>query len=408
MIIMSDFNSWNDWSGLPAYSPPDVGSWLTHAEEANLNAYSSQYTNQVNAYIAQKNNELNYLMFAEQNDWNLKRRDEEWAYNDPSAQMQRMIDAGINPITAIGQLSNSPAQQLTSADWHGASDVGRAVPFSVSGGSDPIDAILRASSSLVNAMQGGADTFLASRRQALAESMAPSQISKIEADAAESAKRTQLYETLRQFNEDSITDRLKALSKSLDEIQSRINKTDQDTKTGQALESLYKEKTRETEAQAGAIKDYVEQGFKRLAIQQQAVDVQGQSVGVQDKQYQLEKNKWEFFFNHQKVDDTLDFLRIFSTEFGASLEGGAKFGVAGVGGSVSGEVSARGRQADIPKASAAIQHLWDVFIDNPTPENLNAFQRGVDYVQPVITVPLAPPASKGSPVNPQLLNPFVQ
>lgn len=74
---------------------------------ANINAAAVDRTNQANRELAQYQNSYNYNMWKEQN-----------AYNDPSAQMDRLRAAGINPNSIAGQ---STASGIASAPPEAAS-----------------------------------------------------------------------------------------------------------------------------------------------------------------------------------------------------------------------------------------------------------------------------------------------
>lgn len=76
-------------------------------EVADINAAAVDRTNQANRELAEYQNSYNYNMWKEQN-----------AYNDPSAQMERLRAAGINPNSIAGQ---STASGLASAPPEAAS-----------------------------------------------------------------------------------------------------------------------------------------------------------------------------------------------------------------------------------------------------------------------------------------------
>lgn len=392
--------AWEPGSGSPPPQPnlPDLGiddpqDRVSESEEAILNYLSTMYANQMNVYLSEMNNALNYQMFTEQNAWNLARRNEEWAYNDPSAQMQRMVNAGINPIMAVGQLQNSPAQQLTSADWKGASEVGRQEGAHLTGGvPEGWEVALRAGSGILSAVNQGVDNFLAARKQAVSEAIAPSQVAKLEADAAEANKRTELYETIRGFNADSMSDRLLMISKQLQELDARINKTNQDTKVGQALVDKYDAETNLATQQAGAVKDYVQQGFMRLDIMSRANDINQQNANTQFKVFQNSKNFYDFQMKHAKVSDIMDYLRIFSTDIRGQLSIGGHydsrlgFGGTGISAGVSGsaEVEARSKLPAVSKASAAVDELYNRFVEHPTAQNLKNFSEAIELAEPAL------------------------
>lgn len=87
---------------------------------------SNDTANKTNLRIARETNALNYKMFQEQNDYNRDMWNMNNAYNSPSAQVQRALDAGLNPYFDAGQLvsaSNSSAPTSTSLPTMQTADV---------------------------------------------------------------------------------------------------------------------------------------------------------------------------------------------------------------------------------------------------------------------------------------------
>ena len=84
--------------------------------EANItNAGIARETNQTNVDIAESANRWNYQMFNEQNAWNYDQWLREIEYNSPKQQVQRYLEAGINPLWAMQSGDAGQAHQLTSA-----------------------------------------------------------------------------------------------------------------------------------------------------------------------------------------------------------------------------------------------------------------------------------------------------
>ena len=87
------------------------------------NVASQSATNKTNMHIAQDTNKMNYLINEQNNQANRQLAEYEWSknlemwnlqnqYNTPSAQMQRLKDAGINPNLALGSVSSGTAATL--------------------------------------------------------------------------------------------------------------------------------------------------------------------------------------------------------------------------------------------------------------------------------------------------------
>ena len=70
--------------------------------------------NSQNVAMQREINAQNYKMFKEQQQWSEDMWNKQNAYNDPSAQVQRLLAAGINPSAVFGSGSVSEAGALTS------------------------------------------------------------------------------------------------------------------------------------------------------------------------------------------------------------------------------------------------------------------------------------------------------
>lgn len=82
-----------------------------------LGKRSNDAANKMNLQIARETNALNYKMFQEQNEFNRDMWNMNNEYNSPSAQVQRALDAGLNPYFNAGNLvsaSNSTAPSSAS------------------------------------------------------------------------------------------------------------------------------------------------------------------------------------------------------------------------------------------------------------------------------------------------------
>ena len=83
------------------------------ANEANL--AMNEQTNLMNKQIADERNHLEIEMMREQNDWNLEQWNRENEYNSPEQQMQRLRDAGLNPLLFFGGSNSSGVSGTQSA-----------------------------------------------------------------------------------------------------------------------------------------------------------------------------------------------------------------------------------------------------------------------------------------------------
>lgn len=81
---------------------------------------STDRTNKANLAIARETNAYNYLLASKQNDWNVEQWNRENAYNTPSAQRQRLLDAGLNPNLMLDGGDAGIARGLDSANYANA------------------------------------------------------------------------------------------------------------------------------------------------------------------------------------------------------------------------------------------------------------------------------------------------
>lgn len=90
---------------------PLIGSALISGGASLLNSFSQAAANAKNLKIARETNAMNYKIFQESNEFNRKMALEQWnretVYNHPAMQMQRALDAGLNPFAVMGSQSNT-------------------------------------------------------------------------------------------------------------------------------------------------------------------------------------------------------------------------------------------------------------------------------------------------------------
>ena len=88
---------------------------------ANVNATNqanreiAEATNAANIQMNEANNAANRELAELQNDWNLQQWQRENQYNSPSAQMERLVSAGLNPAAAASAVTGGNASSLQSA-----------------------------------------------------------------------------------------------------------------------------------------------------------------------------------------------------------------------------------------------------------------------------------------------------
>lgn len=84
-------------------------------ETNEANRQMNEENNRAMAELAEHANQWNWANMQAQNEWNIQQWNRENEYNSPSAQMQRLIQAGINPVSGLGGVSAGEAHHLESA-----------------------------------------------------------------------------------------------------------------------------------------------------------------------------------------------------------------------------------------------------------------------------------------------------
>ena len=74
-------------------------------------------TNKTNMAINQANIDYAWKALNTQNDFNIQQWERQNAYNDPAAQMQRYLNAGLNPWNSSSSVGSGEADSLTSAQY---------------------------------------------------------------------------------------------------------------------------------------------------------------------------------------------------------------------------------------------------------------------------------------------------
>ena len=78
-----------------------------------MGQHAQDKANKTNLQIARETNAANQQLAEKQNDWNIQQWNRENEYNSASAQKQRLIDAGMNPM--FSDVTAGTAQTVQSA-----------------------------------------------------------------------------------------------------------------------------------------------------------------------------------------------------------------------------------------------------------------------------------------------------
>lgn len=304
-----------------------MGQTVRAQREANAtNLQIAQETNEMQKQLAQEANELNYKMFNEQNEWNLARRDEEWEYNDPSAQMERLVKAGINPIFGMGNGAAGQAQQLTSAEAKPA-EVAQMQRATVNPEYDPMLAqhvgnIVAVARDQMNAALGRRGLELQERDVDTRARAQESQAMLNKAAAAEKRANTTGKEIENEWNLQTFSVRAKAESQKLSNMWMQYNKMDSDTE-------LAKSQKLNIDASTDLVRQKIQESKENLKIRREELAVAWKNAGTNEQSVKLESEKFNSQIKQWNNENLLNFMY----KFGDRISGGmnAKIGVDALG-----------------------------------------------------------------------------
>lgn len=365
---------------------------------------AQRLANETNEKLADKANQLTRDLFDAQNQWNLERRDEEWKYNEPSAQMERYIKSGINPMYALGNVSAGTAQQLTSAQ-PGAVQMAHVEPEYDTQLGAKISAIKGIGDTVMNGLQGFYKLALENRDVSTRERAQLSQEALNSADAMYKRSQTSGQDIFNKLNAATFEAQVSTKIAQLDQIRSQIKNTDEQS-------NLYKAQISnldETKSQIRAMVKYIgaqtdsaieatKQGWRKLAIEQQNADTNTHNSYVtgfyQNENLKLNKDKFKF--------DVESFIQEYKQKSNSQLvqflEGQQtwidKF-LPGVGMQIKENLTQSDNfervNAEIDRAHYVGTILRSRLEENPTDDNLKAYQK---YVQFVDSLPSPPPVQR--------------
>lgn len=334
------------------------------------NVQSVKDTNLMNYQIAQEANEFNYQMFNEQNQWNLNQWNRENEYNSPKQQVQRYIEAGINPIWAIGNGNPGNAQQLQSASSAPA-EVAIMQPSRI----DPLNlnGLIAASDSVINGVQGF-------QKLAIEKELARSQIKKQEADINLSGKQADYYNSLadsvnlmNDFNSETFESRVSQVQAQYDKTMSEIKNLDANTDNYKTQRALADSQIRYNDALITKSVADMQVSIENLRLKSRELSIQEQGIensynlGVANYSLQVDKARAEF--QHKTNDQILDYLKASS-----SVLFSAKSGIRNLRDVVNGWFGQKSNASSVlSDLEAAGMVMSDRYFKNPSKKNLDAY-----------------------------------
>lgn len=362
-------------------------------------------TNESNYQIAQEANDLNYRMFNEQNQWNLEQWQRENEYNSPAAQMERMMQAGINPLWGFGNVDPGNAQQLTSASSQPAAVADqvtpRMEPARVSPEYDPdvsakIGNILAAGQNVVNGAQGFYKLALEAQDVETRRSAQESNAALQRAEAMFKKSQTEGQHIFNNLNtrtfETQVQSKVADYQRTLKQIAS-YDKDDEykDSmiKNNQATYDQIQAMTNYIGKQSDALLESIKQRWQEIAIASQNADTNefsarsdsyyhGESLKLDDKKYQLAVKEAESRFNNMDNQTILNYINS-SKGYFQKIVGVFQRGTYGIPGL---QLEVKGRDF-LGELDAAGIVLHERMVKDPTESNVKSYQEYLDTLNSI-------------------------
>lgn len=350
------------------------------ANEANLQI--AQGINDLNMQLTRETNQQRIDMFNGQNAWNKYMWDEQNKYNDPSAQMERLMKAGINPIWAMSDPSSGNAQQLTSADAP-ALDAAHMERAEVQPEYDPYIAqhvgnIIAAARNVVNDVQGFMGLDL--QRQDV-ETRRAGQISRSSLDVASAAEKRAAAEGRgieNAWNLSTFDVRAKFEGQKLSNMQKQYDLLDANTEEAKAKKLLIDEQKNLVSEQINQVIESIRQRDRQLNIMQQGVNVDRTNAETRQNLYDLENERFSKEVQNWNNRNILDYMSRFASKVKAGMDAsvGGSFGHIGASVDVT-----ETRPYDVRKMNEAGIVIMQRASADPSPQNLQAAGEAARYMQ---------------------------
>lgn len=354
------------------------------ANEANI--AMTRETNQTQIDIANSANEWNRKNLELQNQWNIDQWNRENEYNSPVQQVQRYLQAGINPLWAMKGGDPGNAQQLTSGQAAPAEVPSLTVPQMMPE-ADPtkLTNIVAASQGLSNSIQGFQQLALEALDTKSNIDLRKSQQALNVAEAAFKSSQRVGQELQNNWSAGTLDIRLRSAAVDLDRQYKELDKLSAETEQYRAKSAEIRATTDLIGEQINQVVEGIKQRDRELALLARNVLVNERNATVneynaetgrgnlmlQDEKFSMEIRQW----NNENL---LKFLDRFSTS--TKHEGDFKFQVAGFGPAYHQEGESI-NYADVLKARSVGIELLQRAASNPSPQNLHDAERASGFIR---------------------------
>lgn len=368
---------------------------------------AQELANEANKEIAHEANVYNRENLQMQNQWNIEQWNRENEYNSPAAQMQRYIEAGINPLWAISGSSPGQAAHLESAEAAPA-EVAHVVPEY-----DPnrIGNIIAASRDLTNAALGWRKLDLESMD---VDTRRAAQMSSSALDFASAANKraaTTQIETENAWNLETFGVRSAQESQKLRNLQKQLSVMDAQSENYRAAAANYRASEDLTREKINRVAEDYQLRWKqidsmmmnaRANVQSSEASMLSAGAAARNAQTNSDRLSFDKRFARAQVakwnnDQLLDYLKNFSQNISGEMKAGVQVGDLGLSGKAG--VSERGLPTMSTFEQAGLRAIeW--YADEPSnPNAAEAARIAVDITNQIdndIHVPYAPSETTSS------------
>lgn len=311
---------------------------------------AQRLANESNQVIAHEANEYNRENLRLQNQWNIEQWNRENEYNSPKSQVQRLIEAGINPLWAMSDASPSEAAHLESAQPAPA-EVARVMPEA-----DPtrLNNIVAASRDIMNSALGWNKLLLDSKD---VETRRAAQLSGSALDYASAANKrasTTQIETETKWNLETFSTRVEQESQKLRNMYKQMEFMDSQSENYKASaanfrasEDLIREKINRIAEDYQLRWKQIDAVMLNARANWQSSEASMMSAGAAVQNAQTNENRLSFdkSFAQAQVakwnnDQLLDYLKTFGQNISGEMKAGVE--VSGLGVTGKAGVSERG------------------------------------------------------------------
>lgn len=259
----------------------DYKDWKSHP---NIKEMVWDDPNIINYYAQERSNYLNLLQWQDTNAWNQYMWDLENEYNSPSAQKQRYIEAGINPLWAMSETKAMPSASASSP----LPSPNVPSQFSYEGQALENDMIKFAQTNALNGSLGYSDLFLKRAALELSAKQSKSEIDKINAETEKIKSETVSLDFMNRINISTYQIQVDQLTSSLEETRQRISNLKSQEKLNESEQALLaaqesKERalvnqidaaTKKIERETEQLVDYLQLAYLQYSVNKQNADSQ--------------------------------------------------------------------------------------------------------------------------------------